>query len=331
MGQTTPPNQNAIIDQSFGKGMTFANWLKLVSGGTLGQVPVSTIRHDFDAVIPPAQRWMYGTNPVTFPMHYTFNTPTTALPANQCGRVMFSDFHVSTGAAGTGTFPAECNLGTGVKLTAQEKVLEFMLMDLTSCLKADVPTCTPKKCTDFGYNCGQQGDGCGGILNCGTCTAPAICGGNGVPGVCGSGCAGKTCAQLGFNCGAAGDGCGNLIASCGTCTAPAICGGGGPGKCGTAACTPKTCTQLGLSCGATGDGCGGSLNCGSCTAPQTCGGAGMPGVCGAPMCTPRTCASANADCGTIGDGCGGTLNCGTCPVGSSCGVLGVPNKCGSIG
>jgi hypothetical protein len=74
---------------------------------------------------------MYGTNPATFPMHYTFNTPTTALPANQCGRVMFSDFHVNTGATGTGTFPKECNLGTGVKLTAQEKVLEFMLMDLT--------------------------------------------------------------------------------------------------------------------------------------------------------------------------------------------------------
>jgi hypothetical protein len=36
-------------------------------------------------------------------------------------------------------------------------------------------------------NCGQVGDGCGNVLNCGTCTAPDTCGGGGVANVCGTG------------------------------------------------------------------------------------------------------------------------------------------------
>ncbi len=337
VNQSSPPNQTATIDQSFPRGMTFANWLKQVAGGTLGRVQVNTVRHDFDAVVAPSQRWVYGTTTgaaggTVIPLHYTFNTPVGTPAAQQCGRVMYSDFHVNTGASGTGTFPGECSLGTGVKLAAQEKVLEFMIFDLTSCLQVAPPVCTPKTCAQQSFNCGMQGDGCGAVINCGSCTAPQVCGGSGVPGVCGSGCTPKTCAQLGYNCGPAGDGCGNLIAGgCGTCTAPQTCGGGGPGKCGTMACTPATCAGLGLSCGSTGDGCGNTLTCGTCPTGQTCGANGMPGKCSAPTCTPRTCASANANCGTIGDGCGGTLNCGTCPTGQTCGGLGQPNQCGALG
>jgi hypothetical protein len=53
------------------------------------------------------------------------------------------------------------------------------------------PSCvTPATCQSLGYNCGPQGDGCGNLLQCGTCTAPAICGGGGTPGVCGTRCVG---------------------------------------------------------------------------------------------------------------------------------------------
>ena len=63
-----------------------------------------------------------------------------------------------------------------------------------------------------GANCGPMGDGCGGVVQCGSCTAPKTCGGGGMPSVCGgdSGCAPKTCASAGVNCGPIGDGCGNV-------------------------------------------------------------------------------------------------------------------------
>jgi IgGFc binding protein len=46
--------------------------------------------------------------------------------------------------------------------------------------------CTPLTCAGQGFNCGSAGDGCGGLLNCGTCKAPETCGGGGVAEVCGS-------------------------------------------------------------------------------------------------------------------------------------------------
>ncbi|MHB8878324.1 MAG: hypothetical protein ACYC8T_31900, partial [Myxococcaceae bacterium] len=140
----------------------------------------------------------------------------------------------------------------------------------------------PKTCTGLAKNCGSVSDGCGAVLNCGTCTAPETCAGAGVANVCGQGaCTPKTCAQLGKNCGAVSDTCGGSL-QCGSCTAPQTCGGGGtPNVCGQGACVPKTCAQLVKNCGAVSDGCGNTLDCGACTAPQTCGGAGTANVCGA--------------------------------------------------
>jgi hypothetical protein len=38
---------------------------------------------------------------------------------------------------------------------------------------------------NFGFNCGEANDGCGNILNCGTCAAPLTCGGGGMANICG--------------------------------------------------------------------------------------------------------------------------------------------------
>jgi hypothetical protein len=54
------------------------------------------------------------------------------------------------------------------------------------------PACAPETCQSQGFNCGPAGDGCGGLLQCGTCTGGLICGGS-APGVCGSG---LTCTNL---------------------------------------------------------------------------------------------------------------------------------------
>jgi hypothetical protein len=80
------------------------------------------------------------------------------------------------------------------------------------------------------------GDGCGGVLQCGTCSGGKTCGGGGTPSVCGAGttCTPKTCMQIGANCGPVADGCGGVL-HCGSCQDPDTCGGGGsPSICGQA-------------------------------------------------------------------------------------------------
>jgi hypothetical protein len=257
---------------------------------------------------------------------YSFNTPVGAAPDAVCGRVLYSAFHVAGANLDThnAVFPEECNTAP---LTPQEKILEFMIFDLSSCLTpSPPPSCTPKSCIELGKNCGFVSDGCGGIQSCGSCTAPDTCGGGGTPSVCGSTCTQKTCASAGATCGIIGDGCGGTL-NCGTCTSGSVCGGGGtPNVCGTPACTPRSCASIGATCGLIGDGCGGTLNCGTCSSGSVCGGGG-PNKCGTSTCTPTGCGS--AECGSVGDGCGAAVSCGTCPSGSVCGAGG-PNKCGAV-
>ena len=65
--------------------------------------------------------------------------------------------------------------------------------------------CVPRTCTELSATCGPMGDGCGGVIQCGNCTAPATCGGGGKPSNCGgnTSCIPKTCTDLGATCGPA--------------------------------------------------------------------------------------------------------------------------------
>ena len=71
--------------------------------------------------------------------YYSFNTPVFpgGVPDGsvQCGKVVFSDLHVASGNNPGGTFPGNCVQMGG--LTAQEKALEFLLFDLSSCIQND--------------------------------------------------------------------------------------------------------------------------------------------------------------------------------------------------
>jgi hypothetical protein len=226
-----------IIDQTFPKGMALASWLvqPAVGASTVaGQMPISVIRQDTDSVVAPSQRWLYtqAPDPVVPVVHYTFNTPVGVAADKQCGRVVFSDFHVENGRNLAGQhFPAEC--GAARPMTPQEKLLEFMLFDLASCVTPDNGpiTCPPQSCAALGAQCGPQADGCGGIIQCGDCPPGQTCGAGG-PNKCGATpCVPLTCTQANAECGVIGDGCGNTI-DCGPCPTGKSCGGGGvPNQC----------------------------------------------------------------------------------------------------
>jgi hypothetical protein len=328
---------------------TFYKWINGVpeNNATNGTFEVNSPRNDFSAInTTTSELWASVTgaattaknDPTSFPIIYTFQTPVALAPpaVTECGKVIYSDMHVSLppamdgGAAGNTVgldFPAEC---TPDPMSTQEKALEYLIWDLAACPAPPAsPTCTPATCKSLGYTCGPAGDGCGGTLQCGTCTGCEVCGGGGKPSVCGGACCQPTtCLAENISCGPAGDGCGNTL-NCGTCPAGQTCGGGGvSGKCGSSGtCTPLTCTGQGFNCGPAGDGCGGLLACGTCPAGQTCGGGGKSGVCGMPTCVPETCVELGLNCGPAGDGCGGTLDCGTCPTGAVCGGGGTPGQC----
>jgi len=55
----------------------------------------------------------------------------------------------------------------------------------------DGGACAPITCAMYGASCGVLGDGCGGVLFCGTCSGGATCGGGGVPFTCGGADAGS--------------------------------------------------------------------------------------------------------------------------------------------
>ena len=334
-----PYGQNAFTNDpsigylvtSFPKGQMLASWLTAVDpGATLGQIQIQRLYHDFIGALPPSQLWIYDVDPSfpgqQVPMHYTFNTPVDAPAASQCGRVLYDDFHVEDPLLTIGsvtttgyTFPEECDTSP---MTPQEKMLEFMIFDLGSCVTP--PVCVPKTCADQGATCGEIGDGCGSnVLSCGTCPAGQMC----IGGRCSSnGCTPLTCADQGFVCGMQGDGCGNTI-DCGSCKSGEVCGGGGPGQCGNGICTPTTCAAADAACGTIGDGCGDVLPCGSCATGQVCGGGPdpRPGVCGPSTCTPLTCLQQGFDCGAASDGCNNILQCGTCSGAQTCGGSGSPN------
>ncbi len=228
-------SKTAYVDETSNpKGMAFDAWLQTIglaaTGSTAVTQPISPTFRNTNGIVAPTQQWLYWKQGATeVPMHFTFNTPVGAASAQQCGRVVFSDWHAEQNSNIGQTFPGSC---PSTMMTAQEAILEFMLFDLSACVQPYTPICTPGTCAAAGVSCGPASDGCGNLLDCGTCPSGQYCGGGG-PGKCGttSSCTPETCSSQGIQCGKAGDGCGNTI-DCGNCPTGEICGAAGPGKCG---------------------------------------------------------------------------------------------------
>lgn len=133
----SPADQIGYINQSTDDGLQLAQWLQSVGATTTqGQIPLQLIRHDFDGVIPPSQSWL-GVNDANFgniSVQYSFGTPVGTTPPNQCGRVEYMDYHVENfGSTTSLVFPAECPAGA---MTPQEKMLEYLVFDLTKNVEA---------------------------------------------------------------------------------------------------------------------------------------------------------------------------------------------------
>ena len=165
--QTIPPPVTAEVTTTFAKGAGFAQWLIGIGAATntggVTTIPIYNVTHVADSVIPGtsdapvSQLWLSSplawrqfagstaadcsTNPQSnpnciqqqFAHQFTFNTPVGSPVASQCGRVVYSGFHVNQPASGT--TPEYC---TG-PMKAQEKVLEFMMLDLASCIGTNPP------------------------------------------------------------------------------------------------------------------------------------------------------------------------------------------------
>jgi hypothetical protein len=145
--QPPPPSPfTATVDTSFPRGMAMASWLMNVGATpTFGQLPIVGAKHTVDAVTPGlAQRWIYSDDPQSV-QYLSFNTPVGAPAGQECGKVVFSDLHLSgTDQYGyaadrsgpTYPFPTGC---LTTDLSPQQKALEFMLFDLSACTDPLVP------------------------------------------------------------------------------------------------------------------------------------------------------------------------------------------------
>ena len=134
----------------FPEGVSLHQWLSNVQALTNDKLPIWYARHNADltAANTASQPWIQLDPSVTdapnAAEYFSFDTPIGTAALEQCGRVVFSDLHVSGGInaqnepgimpdypGGLAFTPDGC---AAHPLTAQEKALEFMIFDLSSCL-----------------------------------------------------------------------------------------------------------------------------------------------------------------------------------------------------
>jgi hypothetical protein len=127
----------ARIDTSFPKGAALSEWLFNVGASTTaGELVIEAAQHTVDDVNPgTSTRWIYSEEPITPGVQYfTFNTPLGAAEDAKCGRVVYSDIHVSSSDETDRPVPQGCQT---TDLSPQEKALLYMLFDLSACVTPD--------------------------------------------------------------------------------------------------------------------------------------------------------------------------------------------------
>lgn len=133
--------QLTFVDETAPKGWSFATWLQNVGGSVVrDEIVVTEPRYTCQAVNPDkAERWVYVDPARSTPAGKTgvqnmlFTTPQEDLPNDRCGKVVFSDMHVSSDSSSKSdtAFPRGCS---SEPLSAQEKALAFIFFDISSCV-----------------------------------------------------------------------------------------------------------------------------------------------------------------------------------------------------
>lgn len=289
----------ATITTGFPKGSDFASWLVNVGASTVpNRLNLVEGRQDLTTIGTYAQEWMTATNTknsAKFIPHFTFNTPYGDDTTTQCGRVVFSDFHVSANA----------------------------LMNSSSCYSASdcgfTASCsgTPPNAGSCSEPCATNADcspgyTCGGTPSAGQCS-PIACNYSWWSGwTCSAGvCSNEKCqCNADWQCGS--ESCALPAGTCDAVSCRDDTGCGPTEYCAgakTGTCAMKACTR-------NGDCASGSCVNGvcACSSNTQC----SSGVCSA---QPRTCAPDT--CNSDDTGCGSSEVCalrttGTCQ-GDTCG------------
>jgi hypothetical protein len=231
----------AVVDQSFPKGIAYAQWLQNVNGGALGQISLNEPRHDALSATTASQRWIYGwhsgldhAKPADMLLSMTFNTPVGVAANKQCGRVVYSDFHVSADALTDSDGDCKADSDCGFGATCQLPVMGTCT-DQTCMQDVDCDTASAYKCK--------------GVVK-GACTMAPCTGTN--TGTCISGkCSGGPVCKCSSNSHCNPSGCDTTTkvckaGSCATnddCGGAEVCSGATPGVCQRACTTNADCAD----------------------------------------------------------------------------------------
>jgi hypothetical protein len=137
-GGNTDPSGAALVNDTFPKGQAFRDWLVNVGASPApDQLTIQQPKYNVDSTGPAATTWITMNNHTAY---MTANLPLGAADDKVCGRAVYSDLHIGGATINGKTDGPGPDWPTGCVtsgMSAQEKALEFLLFDLSSCVQPD--------------------------------------------------------------------------------------------------------------------------------------------------------------------------------------------------